>query len=361
MIVGVLKEIKPQENRVSLTPVAVKQLVKQGHAVFVEIDAGKGSGYSNEEFLISGAKVTEKKQVLLKAVLLLKVKEPQPSEYLDYKPHHIIFTFLHLASNKKLTEALLKTKATFIAYEAITAKDGSLPLLVPMSQIAGRLSIQIGADLLLKHNNGAGVLLGGVPGVSRGKVVILGGGIVGEEAAKMAAGLGAQVSIIEKNTKRLLELSNILPANVSTYHAASNNITKLVKDADLVIGAVLIPNGRTPILVNADLIKSMRKGSVVVDVAVDQGGCIETSEVTSHLEPVLLKHGVLHYGVPNMPGAVPKTSTEALVSTTLPYIEAVASEEIDELLTNEIAFADGLAILRGVVKEEKLLSIHDLK
>ena len=360
MKIGVLKEIKSQENRVALTPQAAASLINKGHEVFIEENAGVGSGYSNDDYKVLGGNISSKSEVLKNGTLLLKVKEPQPSEYNDYEPHHILFTYLHLAANKTLTESLIASKATFIAYESITDKEGRLPLLVPMSQIAGRLSVQIGAELLLKHHNGSGVLLGGVPGVPKGNVVILGGGIVGEEAAKIASGLGANVFILDINAKRLNDLSNILPENVTALHATSEYISNFVKQADIVVGAVLVPNGKTPILVNDALVSKMKPGSVIVDVAVDQGGSIETSEITSHKSPTVIKHGVVHYGVPNMPGAVPKTSTEALVNSTLPYVEKIASNDIDDLMLNNKSIKDGVNILRGDLLDKTIAREHKL-
>jgi alanine dehydrogenase len=346
MNIGVLKEIKNNEYRVSLTPASVHELILQGHAVFVEIQAGFGSGFSNDDYQKIGAKIVSKSIVFDKCELILKVKEPLEEEYHFFKPQHILFTYLHLAASRSLTDVLLKSGATCIAYESISDNNGKLPLLVPMSQIAGRLSVQEGVRFLLKSNGGSGVLIGGVPGVLPGKVVIIGGGVVGTEAAKMASGLNAYVTILDVNHARINDLDELLPLNVTTLYASKENIEKEVINADLVIGAVLIPGGKAPNLVSEALIKKMKKGSVVIDVAVDQGGCIETSEVTTHEHPIVEKHGILHYGVANMPGSVPRTATQALVNSTFPFVKKIANLGFLRAIKQDELLAKGVNIYK---------------
>jgi alanine dehydrogenase len=318
MIIGIPKEIKNSESRVALTPAGCQTLTKLGHTVLVETNAGFESGFNDQEYIDCGATIADVDTVFT-AELILKVKEPLKSEWSKIKPNQILFTYLHLAASKELTLALLESKCTAIAYESIE-KDGTLPLLNPMSEIAGRMSIQQGAKFLEKTNGGSGVLLGGVPGVKPGHVLVLGGGVVGTQAAKMAAGLGARVTIMDVNLNRLRTLSDILPPNVTTEFSSEYNIRRILPDVDLVVGAVLIPNAAAPTLITKDMLKLMKPGSVMIDVAVDQGGCIETCEVTTHQNPVVVKEGIIHYGVANMPGAVPRTSTIALTQATLPYI-----------------------------------------
>lgn len=361
MKIGVLKEIKNNENRVALTPCAVLDLTQLEHLVYIETNAGLDSGFSDSDYSKQGAIITSKKEVLSEASLILKVKEPLPEEYSIFNSNHTLFTYLHLASSKELTEALLRTGGTYIAYETITNQQGQLPLLIPMSQIAGRLSIQEGIRFLLKPNGGSGVLIGGVPGVPPGKVVIIGGGVVGTEAAKMAAGLNANVSILDNNQARLNQLDELLPANVTPLFSSTQNIHDEVLSADLVIGSVLIPGGKAPKLVSEDTVKEMKPGSVIIDVAVDQGGCIKTSEVTTHEKPVIIKHGVLHYGVANMPGAVPRTSTEALVNSTLPYIKKLANFGIEEAIKQDDHLAKGVNIYKNNIVYGKIGSTFNFK
>lgn len=361
MNIGVLKEIKDNEYRVSLTPDFVHKLTFLGHSVFVEHSAGLGSGFSDDQYLEAGAVIKSKDEVFLCVELILKVKEPLVEEYEFFKPHHILFTYLHLASSKRLTDAMLASGATCIAYETIVDKKGNLPLLVPMSQIAGRLAVQEGVRFLLKSNGGSGVLIGGVPGVKPGKVVIIGGGIVGTEAAKMAAGLQANVTILDINQTRINELDELLPANVTTLFASKSAIENEVKTADLVIGAVLVPGGKAPSLVSEELIKQMKKGSVVIDVAVDQGGCIETSEVTTHRQPIVVKQGVLHYGVANMPGSVPQTSTQALVNATFPFIEQLATLGFLEAVKQNKGLKKGVNIYNGKVVYPEVAKVFNIE
>jgi alanine dehydrogenase len=360
MKIGVLKEIKNSEFRVSLTPESVRELILLKHSVFVEKGAGLGSGFSDQAYQSIGADIVSKETLFEKAQLLLKVKEPLPEEYHFFNPQHVLFTYLHLAASRSLTDALLESGATCIAYETIVGKDGGLPLLLPMSQIAGRLSVQEGVRFLLKSNGGCGILIGGVPGVQPGKVVIIGGGIVGTEAAKMAAGLKAHVTILDINQSRINDLNELLPSNVTTLFASKENIEKEVLTADLVIGAVLIPGGKAPNLVSEAVIKKMKKGSVVIDVAVDQGGCIETSEVTTHDDPIIQKHGVLHYGVANMPGSVPQTSTQALVNTTLPFVKKIANLGFLDAIRHDSDLAKGVNIYKKQLVYPKIAQIFNL-
>lgn len=325
MQIGVPKEIKDQEFRVGLTPNSIRSLIEQGHQVFVETQAGVGSGFPDEAYQTVGAKVVKSPVEAWNRELVVKVKEPLPSEYSLLDKTQILFTYLHLAADKPLTEALLKSGITAIAYETVELPDGRLPLLSPMSIIAGRLSVQLGARYLEKQQGGRGVLLGGIPGVKSGKVVILGGGVVGTEAAKMAIGLGAQVQILDINIDRLNYLETLFGSQVELLYSNSANIEAVVPEADLLIGAVLILGKRAPILVSRQLIEKMQTGSVVIDVAVDQGGCIETLRPTSHSQPTYLEEGVVHVGIPNLPGAVPWTATQALNNSTFPYVAKLAN------------------------------------
>jgi alanine dehydrogenase len=348
MKIGVPKEIKDQEFRVGLTPAAVASLVGRSHQVFVQAGAGLGAGFSDAEYAKAGAELVETAAEVYGQELVVKVKEPLPAEYALLHAGLILFTYLHLAADRQLTEALLRSQATCIAYETVQTNDGHLPLLTPMSMIAGRLAVQFGAHFLTKQQGGRGVLLGGVPGVRPGRVAILGGGMVGTEAARMAIGLGARVQILDINLTRLGELETIFGSRIELLMSNPTNIAETVADADLVVGAVLIPGGRAPILVDVALVAQMRAGSVIVDVAVDQGGCIETMHPTSHSEPVYVKAGVLHYGVPNIPGAVPWTATQALVNATFPYVSAIANLGLDALGQNP-ALAHGLNIKAGKI------------
>ncbi len=361
MIIGVPKEIKQSEYRVALTPSGVVELKKCGHTIVVETNAGEGSGYSDEDYKAAGAElVTNAKVIFDLAELILKVKEPLEPEYNLIKKNQIVFTYFHFASSEQLTKAMLTSGAICIAYETVE-KDKVLPLLVPMSEVAGRMSIQQGAKYLEKHNQGRGVLLGGVPGVKPASVVILGGGIVGAEAAKMAAGLGARVTLMDVNLIRLRHLAEILPANVTTIMSNEYNIREALKDADLVIGAVLIPGGKAPILVSRGMLKDMKKGSVLIDVAVDQGGCIETCKPTTHDNPTYVIDGIVHYCVANMPGAVPYTSTIALTNATLPYILKLANKGWKTALKENPDFKKGLNICQGKLVYKKVAESFNLK
>ena len=352
MIIGVSKEIKNNENRVGLTPAGAEALVKAGHKVLVETGSGLGSGFADEDYTAVGAElISDKKQLFDKSEMIVKVKEPLPSEYDLFHEGQLLFTYLHLAAEPELTEALLKHKVTSVAYETVVGRDGrSLPLLAPMSEIAGRMSVQIGAQFLESRYGGAGVLLGGVSGVAPAQVVIIGGGVVGTNAAKMAVGLGARVTIIDLSIERLRYLDDVFGGRVATVSSNSYNIAQWVREADLHIGAVLVPGAKTPQLVTEDMIKTMKQGSVVVDVAIDQGGSIATCDhVTTHENPTFVKHGVLHYSVANIPGAVARTSTLALTNATLPYALTLAGKGWREACRQDAGLAQGLNTVDGKI------------
>ncbi|MCS7030350.1 MAG: alanine dehydrogenase [Gloeomargarita sp. SKYG116] len=331
MRIGVPKEIKDQEFRVGLSPASVATLVAHGHTVVVETQAGQGAGFSDEDYRQAGALLVPDAATAWAQELVVKVKEPLPVEYDFLRPDLLLFTYLHLAAQPGLTKALLRAGTTAIAYEMVELEDGRLPLLHPMSVIAGRLAVQFGSHFLQRPAGGRGVLLGGVPGVKPAHVVILGGGVVGTEAARMAIGLGAQVTIIELNLDRLHALGDLFGFRVQLLYSNSTHIAEMVPTADLLIGAVLVPGKRTPTLVSEELVQQMKPGSVIVDVAVDQGGCVATSRPTTHTQPVYTRYGVLHYGVPNMPGAVPWTATQALNQSLLPYLLQLAEHGYDAL------------------------------
>jgi len=343
MEIGVPKEIKDQEFRVGLSPSSVRTLTEAGHIVFIETQAGVGAGFTDEDYLQAGARVVPTAEEAWSREMVVKVKEPLPAEYDRMQKDQLLFTYLHLAAARELTEQLMRVGLTAIAYETVELPNRSLPLLTPMSIIAGRLSVQFGARFLERQQGGRGVLLGGVPGVKPGKVVILGGGVVGTEAAKMAVGLGAQVQIFDINVERLSYLETLFGSRVELLYSNSADIETAVANADLLIGAVLLPGRRAPILVPASLVSQMRTGSVIVDVAVDQGGCVETLHPTSHTHPTYEVSGVVHYGVPNMPGAVPWTATQALNNSTLPYVMKLANQGLKALETDD-ALAKGLNV-----------------
>ena len=327
MIVGVPKEIKNNESRVALTPAGAHEFIRRGHQVLIETDAGSGSGFPDEDYRAIGASISPTAKVLWsKAEMIMKVKEPIEEEYHKCRENQLIFTYFHFASSEPLTRAMIESGAVCLAYETVEQSDRSLPLLVPMSEVAGRMAVQEGARYLQKPVKGRGVLLGGVPGVAPGKVLILGGGIVGVQAAKMAAGLGAHVTILDVNLQRLRHINDIMPHHVVTEFSSVYNIRKLVQTHDLIIGAILIPGAKAPKLITRDMLKLMRPGTVIVDVAVDQGGCVETSYPTSHENPAFIVDDVVHYCVANMPGAVPCTSTIALTNSTLPYALQLADK-----------------------------------
>lgn len=325
MEIGVPKETKDQEYRVGLSPSSVRSLAEYGHSVYVETGAGVGAGFTDEDYVRAGGQVVPQPQDAWNRELIVKVKEPLPAEYDYLQKEQLLFTYLHLAADRTLTEHLLDSGTTAIAYETVELSDKRLPLLAPMSVIAGRLSVQFGARFLERQQGGRGVLLGGVPGVRPGKVAILGGGVVGTEAARIAIGLGAQVQILDVNVDRLSYLETLFGSRVELLFSNSSQIEAAVLDADLLIGAVLVLARRAPVLVSRSLVSRMRPGSVIVDVAVDQGGCIETVQPTSHSHPTYVEEGVVHYGVPNMPGAVPWTATQALNNSTLPYVLKLAN------------------------------------
>jgi alanine dehydrogenase len=344
MEIGVPKETKDQEFRVGLSPSSVRVLKERGHAIFVETQAGMGAGFTDEDYKIAGAEIVPTPEAAWNRELVVKVKEPQTQEYKFLQKGQILFTYLHLAADRKLTEHLIDCGVCAIAYETVEQTGANkLPLLTPMSIIAGRLSVQFGARFLERQQGGRGVLLGGVPGVRSGKVVILGGGVVGTEAAKIAVGMGASVQILDVNVERLGYLETLFGSRVELLYSNSANIEATVTQADLLIGAVLLPGRRAPILVSRQLVQKMHPGSVIVDVAVDQGGCVETLHATSHTQPVYVEEGVLHYGVPNMPGAVPWTATQALNNSTLPYVEQLANQGL-EALKNNPALAKGVNV-----------------
>ncbi|MEH7546818.1 alanine dehydrogenase [Neobacillus vireti] len=353
MFIGVPKEIKNNENRVSLTPAGVVSLVKAGHNVLVEKDAGIGSGFTNEDYSKAGAEIIENvKDVWTKSEMIMKVKEPLESEYQYFRQGLILFTYLHLAAEPALAKALKDKGVLAIAYETVSV-NRTLPLLTPMSEVAGRMSVQIGAQFLQKNNGGQGILLAGVPGVNRGKVTILGGGIVGTNAAKMAIGLGADVTIIDLSADRLRQLDDIFGNQVKTLMSNPYNIAEAVAEADLFIGAVLIPGAKAPKLVTEEMVKTMKPGSVIVDVAIDQGGIVETIDhVTTHDNPTFVKHGVVHYSVANMPGAVPRTSTIALTNVTVPYALQIANKGVVKAISENAALKLGVNVANGDITYE---------
>jgi alanine dehydrogenase len=353
MKIGVPKEIKIHEYRVGLVPAGVRELVDAGHQVLVQSGAGAGIGFDDSNYQAAGASVAARAaDIFAAADLIVKVKEPQLTECKLLRPGQILFTYLHLAADRAQAEALMASGATAIAYETVTAPDGSLPLLTPMSEVAGRMSVQVGANCLQKANGGSGVLLGGVPGVPPAKVVILGGGVSGTHAAEMAVGLRADVTVVDRSVKRLRELSSIFGAQLKTVHSTAHAIEELVRDADLVIGAVLIAGAAAPKLVTRAMVKTMKPGAVLVDIAIDQGGCFETSRPTTHAEPVFVLDGIVHYCVTNMPGAVPRTSTFALTNATLPYVKALADHGWREALAADAGLAHGLNVHEGRLTHE---------
>lgn len=349
MIIGIPKEIKNNENRVAATPGGVAEFIKKGHQVLIQKSAGEGSGFCDEEYIKAGAKILSTiDEVYSSSEMVMKVKEPIEQEYGLIKEGQLLFTYFHFASYKTLTDAMIKSGAICLSYETVE-KDRKLPLLIPMSEVAGRMSIQEGAKYLEKPVGGRGILLGGVPGVRPAEVLVLGGGVVGTQAAKMAAGLGAHVTIMDVSIPRLRELDDIMPANVQTLYSSEYNIRQAVLTADLVIGGVLIPGAKAPHLITRDMLPTMKKGSVIVDVAIDQGGCFETSKPTTHADPVYEIDGVIHYCVANMPGAVPYTSTLALTNATLPYALRLAEKGWKKACTEMPDLKLGLNIIKGKV------------
>ena len=350
MIIGVPQEIKNNENRVALTPGGAKELTKRGHSVQMQTQAGVGSGFDDAEYLAAGAELLPSIEAVYEAAdMIIKVKEPIEEEYTLVRKDQLLFTYFHFASSEPLTQAMQQSGAICLAYETVELPDRTLPLLVPMSEVAGRMAIQEGAKYLEKPMRGRGILLGGVPGVRPAKVMILGGGVVGTNAAKMAAGLGADVTILDNNLNRLRYLDDILPANVNTFMSSEYNIRSLLSTHDLIIGAVLIPGAKAPKLITRDMLADMKPGTVLIDVAVDQGGCIETCHPTTHEDPTFLVDGVLHYCVANMPGAVPYTSTLALTNATLPYAILLADRGWEQACAQSAALRSGLNVIRGDV------------
>ncbi len=350
MIIGVPKEVKDHETRVGLVPSGAMALREAGHEVLVETTAGEGSAITDQEYMHAGAGIAPKAaEVWRKADLIIKVKEPQPSEYAFLRPDLILFTYLHLAPLPDLTNRLLESQVTGVAYETIREADGSLPLLTPMSEVAGRMSVQVGAQYLEAPNGGRGVLLGGVPGVAPANVVVLGGGVVGTNAAKIAVGMGAHVTVIDRNLNRLRELDDIFNQQIVTLASNVFTISDTLQHADLVIGAVLIPGAAAPKIVRRQMIANMKRGAVVVDVAIDQGGCCETSHATTHTEPVYFVDGVLHYCVSNMPAAVPHTSTFSLTNATFPYLLELANKGLERAVDERPALREGVNTYKGYV------------
>ncbi len=350
MIIGVPKEIKNNENRVALTPAGVAEFKKHGHTVYIQSTAGVGSGFTDEEYIKVGASILATiEETYGIADMIVKVKEPIESEYSLIKPDQLLFTYFHFASHEPLTHAMLKSGAICLAYETVEKADRSLPLLVPMSEVAGRMSIQQGAKYLEKPMGGRGILLGGVPGVKPANVLVLGGGIVGTQAAKMAAGFGARVTIMDISIPRLRQLDDIMPANVDTVFSNEYNIREAIQKSDLIIGAVLIPGAKAPNLITREMLKTIRDGAVMVDVAVDQGGCFETTKPTTHADPIYVIDGVIHYSVANMPGAVPYTSTLALTNATLPYALQLANKGWKKACIENNDLKLGLNVIDGKV------------
>jgi alanine dehydrogenase len=361
MIIGIPIEIKNNENRVALTPGGSLELIKKGHTVYVQDQAGFNSGFPNELYEEVGAKILPTiEEVYAIAEMIMKVKEPIESEYKLIKKGQLVFTYFHFASHEPLTKAMIESGAICLAYETVEKADRSLPLLIPMSEVAGRMATQQGAKYLEKPIMGKGVLLGGVPGVSPGRVLVLGGGVVGTQAAKMAAGLGAQVTIMDVNLDRLRYLNDVMPPNVVTRYSNEVNIRELIPIMDLIIGAVLIPGAKAPNLITRDMLKDMQAGTVLVDVAVDQGGCIETCRPTTHADPTFIIDDIVHYCVANMPGAVPYTSTIALTNATLPYALQLANKGWEKACKDNQELAKGLNVINGDVVYEAVAEVFDL-
>ena len=360
MKIGVVKEIKSDEYRVALTPAGALELVDHGHEVMVETGAGDGSSFEDAKYEAVGATIVSTEEAWA-AELVLKVKEPLPAEYGFLREGQVLFTYLHLAASEELTRALVESGAACVAYETVETPNGALPLLAPMSEIAGRLSAQAGAYFLEKPLGGRGLLLGGVAGVAPGRVLIIGGGIVGYNAAVIAIGLGANVTILERSIDRMRHLEQILSGRVSLVMSNTLQIAELIREVDVVIGAVLIPGARAPKLITREMLRTMKNGAVFCDVAIDQGGCAETSKPTTHTDPVYVVEDVIHYCVANMPGAVPITSTKALTNATLPYVEAIADHGLADAVAHDPALARGVNVLEGKVTYEAVAEAHDLE
>ncbi len=361
MIVGIPKELKSNENRVALTPAGVHELVKRNHKVFIQHDAGAESGFEDRKYVEAGAEILpDIESTYSRSEMIIKVKEPVEEEYSLIRKGQLVFTYFHFASSESLTKAMVESKSVCLAYETVELQDKTLPLLIPMSEVAGRMAVQEGAKYLEKPMGGRGVLLGGVPGVLPGKVLILGGGVVGTQAAKIAAGLGAQVTIMDINLQRLRYLEDVMPANVQTMYSNEYNIRRLISHHDLIIGAVLIPGAKAPNLISRDMLSEMIPGTVLVDVAVDQGGCIETCVPTTHDNPIFVVDGIVHYCVANMPGAVPYTSTIALTNATLPYALLLADLGWEEACKKRADLKKGLNIVDGKVVHQGVADAFDM-
>ncbi|SNS80840.1 alanine dehydrogenase [Ekhidna lutea] len=361
MIIGVPKEIKNNENRVAVTPSGVVEFTKRGHEVYIQTTAGDGSGFTDDQYTEAGAKILPTiAEVYDIAEMIIKVKEPIEPEYKLCKKDQLIFTYFHFASHEPLTKAMIDSGAVCLAYETVESSDRSLPLLIPMSEVAGRMSVQEGAKYLEKPLKGRGILLGGVPGVRPAKVMILGGGVVGTNAAKMAAGMGADVTILDLNLQRLRYLDDVMPANVNTFMSSEYNIRELIATHDLIIGAVLIPGAKAPNLITKDMLKDMQPGTVLVDVAVDQGGCIETCKPTTHQDPTYIIEDVVHYCVANMPGAVPYTSTLALTNATLPYALQLANKGWKQACNDSNELKLGLNVISGEIVYKGVSEAFDM-
>ena len=361
MRIGVAREIKTDEYRVALTPAGARELVQKGHEVLIEFGAGDGSAMPDQDYVRAGAEIVSVDDVWNRSELLLKVKEPVAAEYPRLREDLVLFTYLHIAADEPLTRALVESGVRAVAYETVETPDRRLPLLAPMSEIAGRLAPQAGAYFLEKPLGGRGVLLGGVPGVAPGRVLVLGGGVVGYNAAVIAIGLGAHVTILDKSIDRMRYLDEILSGRVSTLMSSTLQIESMIGDADLVIGAVLVPGARAPKLVTRDMLGGMKKGAVIVDVAIDQGGCFETSHPTTHTDPVYTVDGIIHYCVANMPGGVPVSSTKALTNATLPYVEAIADHGLAEAVARDKALALGVNVLDGKITYAPVAEAHGLE
>ncbi len=361
MIIGIPKEIKDNEDRVALTPAGAAELVKRGNELYIQRGAGLGSSFADEEYVGAGARILASiEEVYNKAEMIIKVKEPIDQEYELIRENQLIFTYFHFASSEKLTNAMINRKAVCLAYETVELEDHSLPLLIPMSEVAGRMSIHEGAKYLEKTFGGRGKLLGGVPGVLPARVLIIGGGVVGTEAAKMAAGLGADVTIMDISLKRLRYLDDIMPANVKTMMSNDYNIRALVRTSDVIVGAVLIPGAKAPSLITRDMLKTMNPGTVLIDVAIDQGGCIETTTPTTHANPTYVIDDVIHYSVANMPGAVPRTSTIALTNATLSYAVQLAIKGWKKACSEDYSLKKGLNVVKGKVVYKGVAEAFDL-
>lgn len=361
MRIGVPKEVKNNENRVAMTPAGVMNLIQFGHEVYIETGAGIGSGFSDRDYMSAGAHIVQTAEEAWAMEMVIKVKEPIQSEYMYFREGLILFTYLHLAAEPDLTSALINNKVAGIAYETVQLPNRTLPLLTPMSEVAGRMAAQVGAQFLEKIHGGKGILLSGVPGVQRGNVTIIGGGVAGTNAAKMAIGLGAKVTMIDLNPDRLRQLDDIFGREVTTLISNPYNIAEAVKDSDLVIGAVLIPGAKAPKLVTEEMIKTMSPGSVIVDIAIDQGGIFETTDrITTHDHPTYEKHGVVHYAVANMPGAVPRTSTIALTNVTVPYAVQIANKGCKKACLDNEALLKGVNTLNGCVTYKAVAEAHSL-